>query len=37
MVEIPEEWRTGLEDAVTAAARHVPMHVFFHARWKNLD
>lgn len=37
MVEIPEEWRAGLENAVAAAARHVPMHVFFHARWKNPD
>lgn len=37
MVEIPEEWRAGLEDAVAAAARHVPMAVFFHARWKNRD
>jgi hypothetical protein len=37
MVEIPEEWRAGLEDAVGAAARHVPMNVFFHARWKNPD
>ena len=36
-VEIPEEWSPGLEDAVAAAARHVPMHVFFHARWKNPD
>lgn len=37
MVEIPEEWRVGLEDAVATAARHLPMHVFFHARWKNPD
>lgn len=37
MVEIPEEWRAGLEDAVATAARHLPMHVFFHARWKNPD
>lgn len=37
MVEIAQEWRAGLEDAVAAAARNVPMHVFFHARCKNPD
>ncbi|TAJ74155.1 MAG: hypothetical protein EPO45_17305 [Sphingobium sp.] len=37
MVEIPEQWRAGLEDAVAKAARHSPMDVFFHARCKNPD
>lgn len=35
MVEIPVDWRVGLEDAVTAAARHLPVRVYFHARWTN--
>lgn len=35
LIEIPDAWRAGLEEAVATAAEHVPPHVFFHARWKN--
>lgn len=35
IVEIPVAWRVELEDAVTAAARHLPVRVYFHARWMN--
>ncbi|WP_140159632.1 hypothetical protein [Sphingobium sp. GW456-12-10-14-TSB1] len=35
MIEIPIGWRTGLEDAVAAAAADIPIRVYFHARWKN--
>ncbi len=35
IVEIPVAWRVELEDAVTAAARHLPVRVYFHARWTN--
>ncbi|OHT21601.1 hypothetical protein [Edaphosphingomonas haloaromaticamans] len=35
MVEIPVEWRVGLEEAVAAATRDLPVRVYFHARWKN--
>ncbi|WP_336961050.1 hypothetical protein [Sphingobium aquiterrae] len=35
MVEIPVEERVGLEEAVAAAARDLPVRAYFHARWKN--